>query len=303
MHEHFIGFEAWMLPHTLRVRNALTKAEFASNESPDRFLALCETMLLRTESGFPTQEFQQLCAMGLIAAPDSGQAVEDKASELLRLRYGTGYWDYSDPTAMARDAMDMLRYAEELQPDVLPEAGSDGSSCEVGSAPARTLLWLAHQVFDTRRRERFHHETVSCKLVPSLGARHGLSAYLCDGMNAEGGVRWISIGDDGRNVAIQPTFPYKKVDEGCDPPYIVICADFERYQWRYRNGWVYQCVYLDLGHVLAALKLLAQEDSQILLLEHTRSDAMGSHRDLTHEPLVKVALQRCASEIRHKERA
>ena len=299
MHEHFIGVEAWMLPHTLRVRNALTKAEFAPNESPDGFLSLCETMLSQIDAGFLPQEFQQLCAMGLVAPLDCSQAFEDKASELLRLRYGTGYWDYSDPTAMARDAMDMLRYAEELQPEVLPEAGSDGSSCEVGSAPARTLLWLAHQVFDTRKRERFHHETVSRKLVPSLGARHGLSAYLCEGMNSEGGVRWILIGDDGRNVAIQPAFPYKGIDVGCDLPYIVICADFERYQWRYRNGWVYQCVYLDLGHALAALKLLAQEDSQTLVLEHVRSDAMGPHRDLTHEPLVKVALQRCASEITH----
>src|SRR5690606_36606111 len=121
----------------------------------------------------------------------------------------------------------------------------------------RVLAALAHQVFDSRGSERFHHESIDKKLVPSIGARHGLGAYLYGRVAGFEGEQWVRVKTDGTNMAVRPSKSKLFCQVDARDEHMLICVNFERYQWRYRSAWVYQCIYLDLGHALAALKLLA----------------------------------------------
>jgi hypothetical protein len=156
------------------------------------------------------------------------------------------------------------------------------------------LSVLAHQVFDSRFCERFHHDLVDKKLIPSIGARHGLVAYLNGYVAGFYGMQWVCINVDGTNTIISPLGE----DFGCrgavSHECMLICVKFECYQWRYRNGWVYQCVYLDLGHALAALKLLAEMQGCSLTFKHASANAMGIKRELEEEPLIQVTIIRNA---------
>lgn len=281
-----------MLPNALVLRNALTKVTLTGMGSPREFLSLCEALLMRSETGLVAGELQELGNAGLVTEQTSAHYLEDDAGALLRLRCGTTYWDYSEAEVLQRDAADMLRFLAQDPPRSVMFEAVESTDLATASEPLQALAALAHQVFDTRGTARFHHEVVDRKMIPSIGARHGLGAYL---LHRFGGAReeaqWVRINEDGSNVALCGASSCQVDGRG---EHLLICANFERYQWRYRSAWVYQCIYLDLGHALAALKLLARRQGLCLVFEHARADAMGVQRVLGNEALIQVTI--CSKE-------
>jgi hypothetical protein len=291
MHPNLEGIEAWMLPGSLRIRNAISKAEFVSMGSRTDFLSLCDNLFAATEDGFFSDtDLQQLRNLGLVTAPPCDPCLDGDAGALLRLRCGTTYWNYGDAMALQRDAADMRRFQEQDPPREIFEEKEVCLNLATASDGLRMLATLAHQVFDSRGSEHFHHELVEKKLIPSIGARHGLGAYLYGRFNGFEGAQWVRVKTDGTHMAIRSSKSTSVSQEDACDEHMLICVNFERYQWRYRSAWVYQCVYLDLGHALAALKLLAHRQGCSLTFKHARCDAMDAKRALENEPLIRVAI-------------
>lgn len=233
------------------------------------------------------RDTQALTSIGLLASNSEAIGHPTYYTPLAILRTGTQYWDYSDITAIARDAEEMRNFQNEGAPrDLYRDEPLQAKPFEISQAAA-SMLELAHLVLDSRKKDRFHHELVDKKIVPSLGGRHGINAYLA----GTSGNQWLlSLRSDGSHF---PTHSWCEVaPEGPQSERLILCANFERYQWRYRNGWVYQCVYFDLGHVLATLALCARQAGLELAIEHASNDMMGLERELVNEPILTVRSRR-----------
>lgn len=200
------------------------------------------------------------------------------------LRCSARFWDYADPQALSKDAQDMRAYAREsahVQP-----SGRRACAHPCGVPTLRVeehlLVDLAQQVFVADSRVRFFDQQVSRKLVPSIGARHGLNCHAVVAGADEGQVHLLEIREDGEVVASDWPVATR-------PPWLpalLIGVDYERYQWRYRSGWVYQCIYLDLGHVVAAMRLLANHAGVNLSCGWTVPDLLPESRPLANETLL-----------------
>lgn len=147
-------------------------------------------------------------------------------------------------------------------------------------------LSAARLIFQRIQTVQFHHETVSRKMVPSIGARHGLICHVLVNEVSTQRRIFLRIHDDGRIGAI----PASNDNRSTRWPELVIGVDFERYQWRYRTGWIYQCIYLDLGHVLAALKLHAEHNGLQLEVRSAEFMSQPPYMPLELEPLLIVGL-------------
>src|SRR5690606_13523376 len=151
------GLEAWMLPDTLRIRNAITKAEYVSTGSRTDFLSLCGMLFADSEVGYAGTDLQVLREVGLATSQACDPGLSGDAGALLRLRCGTVYWDYSDAMVLQRDAADMRRFQAQNPPREISEDEDVLVELATASDRLRVLAALAHQVFDSRGSERFHH--------------------------------------------------------------------------------------------------------------------------------------------------
>lgn len=94
------------------------------------------------------------------------------------------------------------------------------------------------------------------KCVPSLGARHGLEAYIAnydDSIMLPKGIFHYGV-KDHQLIKIADL-----KDEKISHLLLFITVVFDRYQWRYRHSWNYKDIYYDLGHVIGQLKAIAEE--------------------------------------------
>lgn len=73
-------------------------------------------------------------------------------------------------------------------------------------------------------------------------------------------------------------------------PALLVSVRFEHYQWRYRTGWILQCIYLDLGHAVAAIRLLAARAVKRLRITFSIPPFQGDFTDLVSEPLLLIQL-------------
>lgn len=285
--------ELWFLPSKCSLRNIGTKSEFSADAlTEDDVINLCSS-LGAAEEQLDELVTNYLAALGLLPVPpyelNVDQTRDQKTDDFFWLRAGAKYWDYADAEAFRKDARDMARYEHEG-----PESPLWAVDLEVASAPslgpdAKKLFTLAHQVFDSQYSERFHHELVHKKIIPSLGARHGINCYLSYFDERLRRRALLAIGPDGADY-----FPpagavsSSNLAENC----LVICAHFDRYQWRYRNGWVYQCILLDVGHALAALRVCAKNLSVALTFEQAPEELLNEMNLLNNEPLIIAQLSR-----------
>lgn len=271
----------WLLPSGHLLGNVVSKLAYSADA-----LSICEMVelsrVLSVQRGGSEVALRRLLAdLGLLDTEVLDQG-DRRSSGLLCLRAGAQYWDYAHPNAFQRDRDDMAAYEM---------AGGErtcvpmGKVVPFGAIPsgARALREVAHHVVDAQYQENFHHELVHKTRVPSLGSRHGIAcflSYLDEDLQRRHCVQILPEGQD--RVSSCPLI------EEDDLPnfYLVLCARYERYQWRYRNSWIYQCVFLDLGHMLAAMQVYAAHRSLPLIFSEAADDAIRHSEFLVNEPLV-----------------
>lgn len=180
---------------------------------------------------------------------------EDRCWQLWhnRLRY----IDYeAEEDVQAQDARENAeRHRTEAQPSLqldellnagrstpLPEPGGDGDLCAVAS----TILHLSLRQQEVRR---FHDDTVQIKPSPSVGARHGIEAFL----SLYGRVFYYDCASHAL-VDIGIEADDGSVEQGMS---IHLCMRAEAYMWRYQSGNCLVDVYLDGGHVIGNMALAA----------------------------------------------
>ena len=162
------------------------------------------------------------------------------------------YLDYSDDNAVSVDRSRMLEFARDdpCPPSVesfksnfeisLPLVAVDG--CEFG--PEAILYWCFGVQLVSSLHDSF---TALRKAVPSNGARHVFDAYLglpVDNQMATcGGSFYFNC---RRNSLVLLEDSYRRWEE----PTILICAVYDRMQWRYRHSVTYKDIWFDLGHIL-----------------------------------------------------
>jgi len=165
-----------------------------------------------------------------------------------------GYRDYTDAEAeIERDAEENVRQHQvSVQPDLtLTQRLSSEGSIQLPVPFLKTadqfcilssLLYAGFGVVETRK---FHGDTIFLKNVPSVGARHGIEAY-------------VSL-DDGRyyydceqhrlfSAGYRGDLRSGQIDIVFRP---------EVYMWRYQTAACLADVYLDLGHILGTLSMVA----------------------------------------------
>jgi hypothetical protein len=253
----------------------------ATDLSPSELVSVCKRML--TLTGENVAETHALRNMRLLskAGHDASSSSRRTLNPLDRLRRSSMFWDYAVPGVLQKDAADMLRYQEEephFDPASLRSPSSGTLAPDLLSHP---LITLAHEVFDAQAECMFHSERVHRKRVPSLGARHGLTCRIVRRISGSDHVEAIIRPDAATVLADSPRYDTL---EGPAEVFLVIEVEFEKYQWRYRNGWVYQCVYLDLGHIICALRLVAGYAGMCLSFRHVHQEEGGS--GCVVEPLV-----------------
>lgn len=282
MHDNYAGLEAWLLPNELVVRNCITKSEYSLDRECAEFLHLCTALLERNEnSAVPT--LHEMEVFGLVLSKN--QLLSRTDCDLVDFRAGTQYFDYSDPSTIERDARDMINYEQSSPRRYVDEDTSPVQKVLNPDNTTRELIYLCQTIFEAQEEVNFHHEIVERKIVPSLGARHGINASL---MSVEGDLDSMTSRDDNSTHIGQVKMPRAARRQ---QSHILLCANFDRYQWRYRHSWIYQCIYLDLGHVVAAMKLLASSRGIQLDFTNVDGEAGELQKQLINEPLLKVSIK------------
>lgn len=275
----------WLLPCGRRIANLWSKQMWSADAlSQSELIALCR--LLSGWMGKPVAGPIEACLAeaGLLTS-DARNATFRPCDDLPLLRCGTRYWDYSDTEAMQRDRADMQTYAlhggERLHP---PQDGQKLPSARFAQE-AQSLLALAHHVLDAQFQQNFHAQRVDKKRVPSLGARHGIAGFPAYWDGELQRTCYVRIMPDGTQVTARS--PLAQSAQCVLPAvHFVLCVQYERYQWRYRNAWIYQCVYLDLGHILAAMQVYAARHGLPLRFAEVSADLIDDEQMLVNEPFV-----------------
>ncbi|MEZ4236986.1 MAG: hypothetical protein R3F59_12705 [Myxococcota bacterium] len=219
----------------------------------------------------------------------------DEALGLLGLLQGSG--DASGPVGRYLTLRRHLR--ERLLDHAAPEARAIDRTlldAALPDAPAPVVVReprpLAHPAFGPPRTafERLAHLVlwscgtlrdatyygdrlpVSLRAVPSKGARHPFDAWVC---HPEAGDGWFRYDPHTHGLATEAEplgLPRR--------PGLALTCVFDRVQWRYRHAWDYHELLLDLGHLRANLRTVADA----LRLELTLRDEIGpGPRPLTDE--------------------
>ncbi len=267
MHHRMLRLpELRFTPQGVALVQSASGVSYEANDLGTDGLAGLLVDLARPDQLASSAMFSMLERMGLAACVTAHPWACDS---FLGLRRAARFWDYADPQALARDARDMLAFEAEAPDRPADQAGS----CKTFDAAAlrkakgagfASLVDIGHAVLRSRGRARFHHQCVERRLVPSIGARHGLGCYA------------LLQGDQPEPV---PQVPL---------PALVIAVDYERYQWRYRTSWIYQCIFLDLGHAIAAIQMLARRQGLSLRFAHADAGSLPRARALRSEPLVLI---------------
>lgn len=170
-----------------------------------------------------------------------------------RLRY-INYAEEED--VQAQDASDNAeRHRTERQPSLQLEELLNAGHCTPLPEPGHGEgLWAVASTIlnlSLRRQEvrRFHGDTIQIKPSPSVGARHGVEAFL----SFEGKVFYYDCAGHALvDIGLE-------ADDGPVGQEISIhlCMRAEVYMWRYQSGNCLVDVYLDVGHVIANMAIAA----------------------------------------------
>lgn len=225
--------------------------------------------------------FNELERYGLasirVADPDA-----DAHADFIDQRKSACFWDYAQHDALARDARDMLAF--ELQE---PSPRGPMISCiePASGVPCGDprVVEIARTVFSFTDRARFHHQQVGRRVVPSIGARHGLTCHIV--RDAQGLQACCTRMEDNGALSECSEMDFASPES---LPALLVSVRFEHYQWRYRTGWILQCIYLDLGHAVAAIRLLAAHAAIRLRITFSIPPLKGDFTELVSEPLLLI---------------
>ncbi|AIC28075.1 trifolitoxin-processing protein TfxF [Rhizobium etli bv. phaseoli str. IE4803] len=165
-----------------------------------------------------------------------------------------GYRDYADAEAeIERDAKENARQHQvSAQPDLtLTNLLSSEGAIQLPVPFLKTsdhfclLSSLLYAGFGAVETRRFHGDKVFLKNVPSVGARHGIEAYV----SVDGECYYY----DCERHRLFPAAYQADLRSG----EIDIVFRPELYMWRYQTAACLVDVYLDLGHILGALSMVA----------------------------------------------
>ncbi|MBG0807934.1 hypothetical protein IY145_00615 [Methylosinus sp. H3A] len=112
-----------------------------------------------------------------------------------------------------------------------------------------TISSILYAGFGGQKLASFHRDTVILKSVPSVGARHGIDAYVTFNQN-----EYYYNCVQHSLVHISGT----TCNSGNERISISICFRPEIYMWRYESGQCLFDIYYDIGHVIGNMKLAAQ---------------------------------------------
>jgi hypothetical protein len=238
----------------------------------------------------PSLEPLARCGLAGINATGDDAGVH---ADFLSLRRNARFWDYAQPDVMSRDAQDMRTY-ESLEPAPVPDPAPAGERSVADGGVDQRVLHIARTVFTCQATVAFHDQRVERRTVPSIGARHGLTCHVLTPAAQDRPARCFQVGSHGELMAsswtVRPvTAPW---------PSILVGVRFEHYQWRYRTGWIYPCIYLDLGHVVGAIRGLAAQAGIRWRARKACRAATGGFPGLVAEPLLEIRFY-LPKEVRH----
>jgi hypothetical protein len=201
----------------------------------------------------------------------------------LSARRAVRFVDYVEPGTFAADRSDMEEFAKA---NPMPAATLEFDT-EAVQLPDR-LTRLCALAFAANGSREFHNHRVLLKSCPSLGGRHGIEAFIVcpQAMSVTPGIHYFHPVRREFYRAADTNLPSQR------SPHLVLSCVFERYQWRYRSGWAYYCILLDLGHILAAIELAASElGIAINEIDVHPYRHESPWRELVHEPLFACTLE------------
>lgn len=210
----------------------------------------------------------------------------------------TEFADYAEDNTLTRDAEQMLEYTHESVPPPLFLLHHTNEA--VSLAPGQlspgnleeTISFLLLAGFGYFGKRRFHNHQVLKKLVPSLGGRHGLEAYL-DVRGYEpirSGLYHYSVAEHALHLLAPQEAESATISKRLT---LIVACVFDRYQWRYRNSWAYRCIWFDVGHVIETLRWVCDAANWNLTVEGKLGCASHSSsvwQGLRHEPLLALTL-------------
>lgn len=289
----------WFVPGRRSLRNEVSKTEFLLDSlAHESLVDVMREIIGLALAGGQGPSRTTLQELGLLASGPWPAVAQDEACPSARafflLRAGARYWDYADPDALARDAAEMKAYTYEEAPPQLRTGPAAGRLDAHGGSMVDSLCAAAHEVFDARATVPFHGSPVHRKIVPSLGARHGLGCRISFIDQVTGERVLAAIDFDG---ATRETTRGPPDAADCRHPELLVDVEFEKFQWRYRTAWVYQCIFLDLGHVLATLFLLLASRGFSFAATHAVPPDASDPLALLREPLTRIQVTAGASQF------
>lgn len=189
------------------------------------------------------------------------------------LRHTLVYTDYTDlDVALEADQKTMAVFsAEEAQPAVRLTYPTGQSVTlrryalppALTCSPVEAMGYLLFAGFGLLENGEFHGLPCLRKVVPSVGARHGLEAFVV-ASDSDATISGLWHYDPTEHALIH--IDSQPILERADEFSIVVSVILERYMWRYRHAWAYRDVFFDFGHVLANLKIAAERIGRELTL-------------------------------------
>ncbi|WP_002628669.1 SagB/ThcOx family dehydrogenase [Cystobacter fuscus] len=200
-------------------------------------------------------------------AREAGEGPAFDLAAFQSLRGVVQFLDYSEKTVFMNDRSRMDAYLQCEQPPPIaktyPNAPrlllhhpSLGEPFDRAGKLGVLLFWS----FGRLRQATFLDVlTMQFKPVPSLGARHPLEAYVCVAEGAcipEGTYHYDPIAHALEQLDTRADVPFE-----AGQVLLTVSVIFERFQWRYRDKWIYKDLFHEIGHVQGNLHLVADEYS------------------------------------------
>jgi SagB-type dehydrogenase family enzyme len=182
------------------------------------------------------------------------------------------YVDYTDPVeARVLDMARMQKYEDESAAPPLSVSFSEAPRIRLPRPSTGSRIGVVEKIsgllffgFGVQRFEGFWgRQTVALKCVPSQGARHPFEVYFeCKSGDvfSRGIYHYDPLGHALELLSEDAS------SSGNHRLIITVC--FERFQWRYRHSWKYKDLFHELGHIIATIKLAAEEFGLILEVQN-----------------------------------
>ncbi len=207
----------------------------------------------------------------------------------LCLRWVSQFVDYGEQDVLRSDRRRMRRYAEGSAPPP-PKFEHEGRALHLPHPafgdPTTDTDRIAHLLyfsFGRIRRGRFLAQEVEHRAVPSQGARHPLQAYVevCTDDLLEPGLYHY---DGAQHRLVRLAAMDRRRPPGTR---IWMTARLQRYQWRYRDKWIFKDLYHEVGHVRGNLELVAADlGLDVRPCRHRPPDSLTART----EPLIEDVL-------------